>query len=110
MGNACACKTDDSTLNCPFGSVSVKHCGCFGTKETDEQVQQINAAVAAQLKAVENAMRIQMLESIKLSGVMPEIALSPNLLTRTISVRFPDPVPSSPTPIEPVANSGEPPH
>jgi len=108
MGNICTCQTDESTANCPFGSVSVKHCGCLTKKDEDEQIQEINAAVEAQLKAIEINMRNQMLESLKNNGVIPPIMLSPNPVTRTLSVRFPDP--SSPTPTEPVANSGEPPH
>ena len=104
MGS-CLCKTDDSQLTCPFGSISIKHCGCLGSKkEIDEQTAQINSAVTAQLKAIEIAMKDQMLDAIKLSGSMPEIALSPNLLTRTLSVRFPEP--SCPTATVEPGNSG----
>ena len=105
MGS-CLCKTDDSQLTCPFGSVSIKHCGCLGKKsKEDEEEARINAVVAEQLIAIEKLMIDEMLNRIRQNGVMPDVLLSPHPEAQTLRVHFPSPTPPIPTETEQPADS-----
>ncbi len=70
MENALICGSDESTLNTPIGACSIKHCngGCFGKKEEDEGMTEINAAIKIELDIVEHEMRRQMLSGLRLHG------------------------------------------
>ena len=49
MGCTSSCETDESSATCPFGSVTIKHCGCKSKAveepepKTPEQMAEIKA-------------------------------------------------------------------
>ena len=53
MGCAGSCDTDESHATCPFGSITIKHCGCRKVTEevekTPEQLQEIKSRVEYEL-------------------------------------------------------------
>ena len=93
---ACKCDTDDSVLSTPFGSVAIKHCGlssnCFGKKEDDAAMRQINIAIRAELVLIEHEMRQQMLSHLKEHGTVMPVQVggsgTPPSLGRQLSVRI----------------------
>ena len=92
---ACLCKTDESTLTTPIGSCSLKHCGCWGKKDDeDESLKAINDAIRAELVAVEFAMRQHMLAGLRTFGdVIPVQVLADGMKSpvsgpRALTVRI----------------------
>jgi len=96
MGN-CLCQADESTLNTPVGNCSIKHCNCWGKKEIDPQLAEIEAEIIAHQHAVGMLMRQQMLANLKTHGtILPvqvhdgTVAVSPRSLSVRIKTTAPD--------------------